>query len=211
MEVEGHYYQKILDDAGVDLNQPLDVEKYATIDVDPQDFVDFTVKYRSEATVKSFHPRPFLDHEFNHIATCANWIGYNAHNTTESNWGLDPTHNTMLKEIIGISNFDRLGLDPNACLLRLLEYNPGHTLPLHFDGKEGFRSLYGDETRADRFFVAISAWDWGHFLQVHDKMIYNWNPGDTWIIPPNVWHLSGNAGIQPKLTLTITGVINGKE
>ena len=208
MAVEGHYYQKILDDADVDLNQPLAVEKYTTIDVDPEDFVDFTIKYRSEATVKSFHPRPFLDDQFNRIATCANWIGYNSHNTTESNWGLDPLHNKILKQLVGKDNFDKLNIDQDKCLLRLLEYNPGHNLPLHVDGKEGFRKLYGNETNADRLFIAISKWDWGHFLQVHDKMIYNWKPGDTWIIPPDVWHLSGNAGIKPKLTLTVTGVIN---
>ena len=34
-------------------------------------------------------------------------------------------------------------LNPNETLLRLLEYMPGHCLPLHYDGFEGFKRLYG--------------------------------------------------------------------
>ena len=71
--------------------------------------------------------------------------------------------------------------------------------------------MFATSRTPDRFFVAVTEWDWGHFLQVHDKMIYGWNPGDTWFIANDLWHLSGNAGFKPKLTLTITGEINGKE
>ena len=65
--------------------------------------------------------------------------------------------------MIGLDNFYMLGLDPDETLMRLLEYMPGHSLPLHYDGKEGFKRLYGKEN-STRFFVAVSEWDWGHCL-----------------------------------------------
>ena len=89
--------------------------------------------------------------------------------------------------------------------LGLLEYMPGHCLPLHYDGFEGFKKIYKKDN-STRFFVAVSDWDWGHVLQVHNNIISNWNPGDTYIIPAGVCHASANFGIAPKYTLTVTGV-----
>ena len=125
--------------------------------------------------------------------------------TTETNWGLNPKHNDMLKELIGSNNFAKLRLDPKSTLVRLLEYRPGHMLPLHSDGMEGFKRINGKQNPT-RFFVAVSDWDWGHVLQVHDNMVSNWTAGDTYIIPNDIFHASANFGIGPKYTLTITGV-----
>ena len=135
----------------------------------------------------------------------ANWIGYDEHNTQETNWGLEPIHNEELNKLIGTSNFDKLGIDPSRVLVRLLEYKPGNMLPLHSDGMEGFRRIYGLENPR-RFFVAVSDWDWGHVFQAHDNMISHWNTGDTWEIKPGVWHCNANFGITNKYTFTITGV-----
>lgn len=203
--LDNQYFKKYLADRKVDLKQHLELDKLCTLEIDPAEFEAFANTHRKEATVKWYHPRPFLNNMTNDQAINANWIGYNEHNTTESNWGLDKEHNKQLKEMIGNHNFDALGIDPKKSLLRLLEYMPGHSLPLHCDGFEGFKRLYGDGN-ATRFFVAISDWDWGHTLQVHDNMIANWQPGDTYIIPPGVFHASANFGISPKYTLTITGV-----
>jgi mannose-6-phosphate isomerase-like protein (cupin superfamily) len=192
--LDNQYFQKYLEDRKVDLSEHIEIEKLCTLDINPKEFEHFAEIHREEAKVKWYHPRPFLNAQTNEQAINANWIGYNEHNTTESNWGLDPVH-----------NFEALGIDPERSLLRLLEYMPGNSLPLHCDGFEGFNRLYG-EGDATRFFVAISDWDWGHVLQVHDNMIANWKAGDTYIVPPGVFHASANFGIAPKYTLTITGV-----
>lgn len=204
--LDNQYFTKYVD-SRADLSIPLEINKYCTLDIDFSLFEEFVAHYRKEATVKWYHPRPFLNAETNEQAINANWIGYNQHNTTESNWGLDPDHNRILKTIIGKDNFDRLRINPDESLLRLLEYMPGHCLPLHYDGFEGFKRLYGADKVGTRFFVAISPWDWGHTLQVHNNMIANWTSGDTYIIPPKVFHASANFGIRPKYTLTITGEI----
>jgi hypothetical protein len=203
--LDNQYFKKYLSDRNIDLKEHIQVDRLCTLDIDPKAFEDFANKNRQEATVKSYHPRPFLNSETNEQAINANWIGYNEHNTTETNWGLDPSHNRTLKDMVGRENFRRLGLDPEETLLRLLEYMPGQCLPLHYAGFEGFKRLYGKDG-STRFFVAISDWDWGHVLQVHDNIISNWQPGDTYIIPAGVCHASANFGIAPKYTLTITGV-----
>ncbi len=204
--LDNQYFTKYVDDhPNGDLDKQINIDKLCTLSIDPSVFENFADEHREQATVKWYHPRPFLNAETNNQAIQANWIGYNEHNTTESNWGLDPVHNKLLKELVGQANFDLLGIDPTQSLLRLLEYMPGQCLPLHYDGFEGFKRLYGENKVGTRFFVAISKWDWGHALQVHDKMISNWQPGDTYIIPPEIWHTSANFGIRPKYTLTITG------
>jgi len=203
--LDNQYFLKYISDRKVDLGEHLEVEKLCQLDIDPKEFEDFAKVHRKEATVKWYHPRPFLNHETNQQAINANWIGYNKHNTTETNWGLDPIHNQILKGLVGDRNFKKLGIDPEKSLLRLLEYMPGHSLPLHHDGFEGFKRIYGDGD-ATRFFVAISNWDWGHVFQMHDNIIANWRPGDTYIVPAGVFHASANFGVSPKYTLTITGV-----
>ena len=204
--LDNQYFKKYLADRKVDLSQHLSIDKLCTLDIDAEQFESFAKEHRDEAIVKSWHPRPFLTTMGNEQAINANWIGYNQHNTMESNWGLNNEHNQLLKEMIGRNNFKTLGLDIEKTLVRLLEYMPGQCLPLHSDGMEGFKNLYGDD-QPSRFFVAVSRWDWGHVLQVHDNIIANWSPGDTYVIPPDVFHASANFGISPKYTLTITGVI----
>ena len=205
--IDNSHFVKYVADTGTDLSQHLLIDRLCTLKLDPREFENFANKHRDEATVKWYHPRPFLNAETNTQAINANWIGYNKHNTTETNWGLDPRHNNKLKEMIGLDNFYMLGLDPDETLMRLLEYMPGHSLPLHYDGKEGFKRLYGKEN-STRFFVAVSEWDWGHCLQVHDNMIANWKSGDTYIIPDGIFHASANFGIAPKYTITMTGEVH---
>jgi topoisomerase IA-like protein len=123
--LDNQYFKKYLSDRNIDLKEHIQVDRLCTLDIDPKAFEDFANKNRQEATVKSYHPRPFLNSETNEQAINANWIGYNEHNTTETNWGLDPSHNRTLKDMVGRENFRRLGLDPEETLLRLLEYMPG--------------------------------------------------------------------------------------
>ena len=93
-------------------NATSELDKLCTLEIDPAEFEAFANTHRKEATVKWYHPRPFLNNMTNEQAINANWIGYNEHNTTESNWGLDTEHNKQLKEMVGNHNFDALGIDP---------------------------------------------------------------------------------------------------
>ena len=119
--LDNQYFKKYLDDRKIDLSEHLELDKLCTLEINPKEFEDFANAHRQEATVKWYHPRPFLNSTTNEQAINANWVGYNEHNTTESNWGLDPAHNTTLKELVGTHNFEALGIDPDKSLLRLLE------------------------------------------------------------------------------------------
>lgn len=204
-----NYFKKLLEEKSVDLTKNISVPKLGTLDLDYNAIIEFAERTRNNATRKWYHPRPFLDDYSNRQMINANWVGYNEHNTQETNWGLDPEHNRELNTLIGKNNFDLLGIDLDSVLIRLLEYKPGQMLPLHSDGMEGFRRLYG-KANPRRFFVAVSPWDWGHVLQAHNNLISHWSTGDTWEIKPGVWHCSANFGITNKYTLTITGVTNEK-
>ena len=200
-----NYFKQLLEEKNIDLKDKIEVPKVCTLDLDFNAILEFAERTRDKATKKWYHPRPFLDDYSNKQMINANWIGYNEHNTQETNWGLEPTHNEELNNLIGTSNFEKLGIDPSMVLVRLLEYKPGNMLPLHSDGMEGFRRIFGLENPR-RFFVAVSDWDWGHVFQAHDNMISHWHTGDTWEIQPGVWHCSANFGITNKYTFTITGV-----
>ena len=61
-------------------------------------------------------------------------MGFNQHNTTFRNWGLEDEDNEKLIEMLGDSFFDDIKIDKTKCLVRILRYDPGHCIPLHSDG-----------------------------------------------------------------------------
>ena len=200
-------YKEYLEKQRVDLKKAINVKKHCRINIDPSKFTQLAKKH--QPTKKWHHPRPFLSKQANMQMELNNRIGYNEHNSMEWNWGIKPEHNSKLQKLVGKKNFVKIGIAPDKVLVRLLLYTPGQQLPLHQDGYEGFASMFKVKGKVKRFFVAVSDWDWGHALQVHDKMITKWQTGDTYYIPAGVFHTSANFGIAPKYTLTITGVTNG--
>ena len=200
------YYQEYLDELKVNLDDEFDLIEHS-LDIDCQKFYDFADAFKDDALTKWYGPRPFYDFDSMRQAVFLNSLGYNEHNSFEYNWGIEPEHNNILKELVGKHNFDQLNVDYDTVGIRLLQYNPGNGIPLHTDSFNAYKTQNGSGN-ITRYFVAISPWDWGHFLQVHDKMIHHWKPGYTLEIPDGVFHLSANFGIAPKLTLTITGFVN---
>jgi len=203
------YYQDHLDKNGISLKNHYEIgplEKQ--LDINYKDFLQFAEDNRHRAiTDKEYKPRPFLTDESMRQAVLSQFIGYGAGNTLETNWGIEPEDDAKLKELLGDANFEEMNLVKETSLVRLLQYNPGHGIPLHTDSYNGFMKRFGPGN-ITRYFVAISPWDWGHFLQVHDNMIHHWDPGYALEVKEGVWHLSGNFGIAPKYTLTVTGYVN---
>ena len=88
---------------------------------------------------------------------------------------------------------------------------PGNIFPVHTDLFEGWRdkfNIHDPDIMPTRFNVLLNKYSWGQYLQVHNTMITMWEPGDTYIIPKNVLHCSGNGGVVPKITLTVTGLMH---
>ncbi len=199
-------FTKFISDNNQDLSIHLPLEKHCTLKFNNTDFYDFMFKDWGTSSCLPYEPRPNSDDFSNLQMTFARNLGYHTGNTLKRDWGRKPEENSEFKEIIGLDNFNLLGIDPNRTLIRLLCYMPGNMLPLHIDGYEGWQQFFNTDEVPKRFSVLVNDWSWGQFLQLHDNVITNWSCGDTYIIGQNVWHCSGNAGILPKVTLTITGV-----
>jgi hypothetical protein len=201
---KNNYYQEYLDNKGVCLKKHHELNK-VKFELDYQDFIDFM--YREDSITKSHVPRPYYeDGESMREIVMTYDLGYGTHNATEQNWGYHKeSQNIELKDLFGIHNIKSLGINPDTALLRLLKYAPGNCIPLHKDTFHSFRDRFGDRGRVVRFLIAISPWDWGHFIQLHDNVWSNWHTGEGIELPPNVYHVTTNSGISDKITLSITG------
>jgi hypothetical protein len=201
------YYTDYLKERSVSLKDPLHLEPF-NVEMHWQALIEWAESNLDLATVKDYIPRPFTREDALRQAVMVQNLGYSKHNTTELNWGIEPEHNEILKKFLGEKALSRLDLEEDSMLVRLLRYDPGHCIPLHTDSYDGFKKLYGSKALIKRYFIAVSPWDWGHFLQIHDNMIHHWEPGYCVEVPNEAFHLSGNCGISPKYTLTVTGFVN---
>jgi len=202
------WFQEYLDDKQVSLDDHLDISELEMhVDIDYKKIISWAQDNVSRATIKDYKPRPFVPADSLRQSVMTQYLGYNEHNTLEINWGIEPEDDQALKDMCGDDFFDAVNLTKETCLVRLLRYDPGTGIPIHTDSYNGFKTRFG-EGKVKRYFVAISPWDWGHFLQVHDNMLHHWKPGYTVEIPNDVFHLSANFGINPKYTLTVTGFVN---
>ena len=202
-----NYYHDFLSQKGIDLNNCFKLPSVIKLSLNAQKLLNIFSKSENKQN-KSYKARPFFPQENMFQAVCLSNLGYNDHNTFETNIGLDLNDNLELKSAVGVNNFRLMNLDMHSSLVRLLEYKPGTGIPLHTDSFTAFREKYRSDRQVKRYFVAVSGWDWGHFLQIHDKVITHWSVGDAYEIPEGVYHLSVNFGIVPKYTLTITGFVD---
>ena len=204
------YYQTYLDEKKVSLINHYEIsplEKHIKFSVPWDGIVKWAEVNRDKAIFKSIEPiRPFVSDDSMRQSVMSIWAGYNQHNTQEWNWGVEPEDDHALKLMIGRDAFFDLNLDMEKCMVRLLQYDPGQILSLHTDSYNGFKERFGDG-KITRWFVAVTPWDWGHMLQVHDNVISQYESGYAVEIKEGVFHLSANAGINPKYTFTITGFV----
>ena len=147
----------------VDLNQHLELEQIQTT-INHQSFMDFAERNQHKAVVKDYKPRPFVPEDSLRQSVMTQYLGYNEHNTTEVNWGIEPEDDAEFKDMLGDDFFAEVGLRKETCMVRLLQYNPGQCIPLHTDSYNGFKNRFGEDGIVKRWFVAISDWDWGHFI-----------------------------------------------
>ena len=199
-----NYYQEYLNNKGVSLRGHINLNK-VKFDLDYRNFIEFM--QREDPITKSHVPRPYFeDGEAMREIVMTYDLGYGESNATEQNWGYHKeSQNIELKNLFGIANIKKLGINPDTALLRLLKYAPGNCIPLHKDTFHSFRDRAGKDGTIIRFLIAISPWDWGHFIQLHDNVWSNWDTGDGIEIPANVYHVTTNCGISDKITLSITG------
>ena len=49
--------------------------------------------------------------------------------------------------------------------------------------------------------------NWGHYFCVGNNVVHQWKAGDIITWEPHIHHCGSNAGMTPKITLNITGLV----
>ena len=95
------------------------------------------------------------------------------------------------------------------CNVVALKQYPGQFLPWHEDTYVGFRKKHNvsSDINVTRYSLFLEDWSWGHYFAAGNNVIHQWKQGDIIELPPQMHHVTCNAGMTPKLTMTITGTI----
>tara|TARA_B100000029_G_scaffold247372_1_gene244226 strand:- start:242 stop:904 length:663 start_codon:yes stop_codon:yes gene_type:complete len=98
------------------------------------------------------------------------------------------------------------------CNVVALKQYPGQFLPWHEDTYVGFRKNYNvsDDIDVTRYSIFLEDWNWGHYFAAGNNVIHQWKQGDIIELPPKMHHVTCNAGMTPKLTMTVTGTVTEK-
>lgn len=223
----GAEWVKFSEETGANLTDEYDAApdymgNFSAVRDNQQTFIDFMMDNQDTCQKKFYERRPYHAGVNEFTLDLPMRVGYNSMNCCEYNWGLYGDSSEKIKNILGQDFFDEIGMDMETCLPRLLAYLPGQTLPWHFDYLGGWcrenahlnpdpdaRMCDGGEIV--RYLCFITDWHWGHMLQMANSFFPKWSSGDVYEIPQKVYHLSTNAGMTLKLSLSLSGYLpNGR-
>ena len=94
----------------------------------------------------------------------------------------------------------------------LIKQYPGNIIPWHYDTHITFKNKIKKNKNLGnkkilRYMVFLTDWDWGHYFCVGNNVVHQWKAGDIITWEPHVHHCGSNAGMTPKITLNITGLV----
>ena len=125
-----------------DALEPIDVKPLVQLDVDPQQWIDFTVENFHNAKQEWETPKEHYPQHAKEWASINNALGRNKHNTFELNYGILGDTNEKLKELVGNGNIKKLNVDPETVLIRLLVKMPGHGVAWHQDDAGSYQKKF---------------------------------------------------------------------
>ena len=128
--------------------------------------------------------------------------GYTENNTISLQM-TDKDFPEILKPFKEFGGFDK-------CNIVALKQYPGQFLPWHIDTLVGIRKEYNipENVEVVRYTLMLEDWKWGHYFLVGNSIFHQWEQGDIIQFPPNMHHVTCNAGLGPKLTMTVTGTVS---
>ena len=214
--MEKQQYVDLLSDAPWDRIDDFYVNKdqvsapYITkINIDSNAWTQYTVDNFNLAQQKWEKPKKHYAEEEKIIASVNNKLGRNEHNSFELNYGINGNTNQELVEMLGAENIERLGIQPEGILIRLIVNMPGHGVAWHHDAANSYFNKFSDfdGTLDDlvRLWFSVVPGENGHVFQIGSSMLYDWQAGDVWNIPWGVPHGSINFGYKIKYTVSLTG------
>ena len=127
--------------------------------------------------------------------------GFNEHNTKS----LQITDSEFPEVFEPYKKFAGFG----DCKVVALKQHPGQFLPWHEDTYVGFKKEFNipNDVKVTRYSLFLKDWQWGHFFSAGNSIMHQWKQGDIIELKPKMHHTTCNAGMVPKLTMTITGTI----
>ena len=91
--------------------------------------------------------------------------------------------------------------------IRVFVKPPMTALGLHADTFGTYTRKYKvKEQQVFRAFTLVEDWQWGHYSLIGNKVLHQYQAGQSYQIKPNVFHCVGNIGFNPQITMNITGV-----
>lgn len=186
------------------------VEPIASLDINTEDWIQFTVDNFDQAQQKWESPKDHYADYSNKWATINNQLGRNQHNTFELNYGMLGDSNQKLVNLLGEKNIETLGADPESILMRFIVKMPGHGIAWHEDDAGSYKTKFpnADTSKLKRLWFSIQDWKDGHAFQISKTVITNWTKGSVYNIPFGLGHASSNFGYVPQYTVSFTGIIN---
>jgi hypothetical protein len=187
-----------------------DVPVLHNLDINTQEWIDFTVENFELAQQKWESPKEHYSQYSNKWASINNQLGRNEHNTYELNYGMLGDSNEKLKMLLGHENIKKLNADPNTILMRLIVKMPGHGIAWHLDDAGSYKTKFPntDTSKLKRLWFPVQDWKDGHVFQISKTMITNWKAGQVHNIPFGLGHASSNFGYAPQYTVSFTGIID---
>ena len=108
-----------------------------------------------------------------------------------------------------LSKYRELYPNVKNAQIRVVVKPPMTALGLHADTYGTFTRKYNvDKDQVFRVVTFAQDWDWGHYFLMGNHVCHQYTAGTSYRVQPNVWHLTANNGINPKVTITYTGIID---
>lgn len=111
-----------------------------------------------------------------------------------------PSRLQKMADVLGLAAYD----------VRIHRQSPGQMLPVHIDNYKGHTARAGEQgyniNAVQRFLIALSDWDFGHYFAFGRSVWTNWCAGDivfSW--QQDVPHCTANCGFTPRYTMCVTG------
>src|SRR6056300_973305 len=120
-----------------DLNK-VTVEQINHIDLDVDAWIQFSKDNFELADQNHEEPKAHYVEEMNWLSITNNKLGRNRHNSFELNYGKQGDTNAKLVKLLGEENIDKLGIEQDCILVRLLDNMPGNGVPWHEDAAESY-------------------------------------------------------------------------
>ena len=216
-------YEQWAYDIGSDLTTEYEAKPLSKLNLNQQDFIDFIQNNEHTCQKKYYECRPYHNGVSELTQNLPMKCGYNERNTIEYNWGLYGDSNEKVKALLGTRKVweDKIGIDYDTALIRLMAYLPGQILPWHHDNLGNWCRNYKDLNPdidnqicdlgpIRRYLVMITDWHWGHVIQFQNSYFPKYKSGDVFNLPIPLPHCSANIGIRLKLTCSISGALTSE-